>query len=403
MEPYTYRILAKAAGLPKVEAGEEHLFPVERRLLYPWPALSDWFAQVLEQELGGRLPRPQEVYMTFDHMVPVKNAAQEKFIRESRAWASSKGIHVVEGEGIGHLLAIQEGWVKPGMVVPHFDTHVSSVGAIGALGVGLLKEMIYPLATGRLWLKIPPLLRIRLTGRLPQGVMGRDLLHALIGKLGLEQCGGKIVEFGGEGAAAMALDDRITVCNLANCLGAVSALFDPEGASWEEDGESLSFPLEELEPCLAAPPSTADIRPLSQAAGLPVDLGLIGTCAGGGLGDMAAAAHILAGKKLPARKALYVVPSTKRIYQEAIRLGYLQALAEAGCFISSPTCDFCYGAAAYLGEGRRAVSTQTLNVSGRLGSLAGEIWLGSSAAVAASLLRGVITDPREFWEGGEGR
>ena len=94
MEPYTYRILAKAAGLPKVEAGEEHLFPVERRLLYPWPALSDWFAQVLEQELGGRLPRPQEVYMTFDHMVPVKNAAQEKFIRESRAWASSKGIHV---------------------------------------------------------------------------------------------------------------------------------------------------------------------------------------------------------------------------------------------------------------------------------------------------------------------
>ena len=184
-----------------------------------------------------------------------------------------------------------------------------------------LKEMIYPLATGRLWLKIPLLLRIRLTGRLPQGVMGRDLLHALIGKLGLEQCGGKIVEFGGEGAAAMALDDRITVCNLANCLGAVSALFDPEGASWEEDGESLSFPLEELEPCLAAPPSTADIRPLSQAAGLPVDLGLIGTCAGGGLGDMAAAAHILAGKKLPARKALYVVPSTKRIYQEAIRLG----------------------------------------------------------------------------------
>ena len=248
MEPYTYRILARAAGLPKVEAGEEHLFPVERRLLYPWPALSDWFAQVLEQELGGRLPRPQEVYMTFDHMVPVKNAAQEKFIRESRAWASSKGIHVVEGEGIGHLLAIQEGWVKPGMVVPHFDTHVSSVGAIGALGVGLLKEMIYPLATGRLWLKIPPLLRIRLTGRLPQGVMGRDLLHTLIGKLGLERCGGKIVEFGGEGAAAMALDDRITVCNLANCLGAVSALFDPEGASWEEDGKSLSFSLEELEP-----------------------------------------------------------------------------------------------------------------------------------------------------------
>ncbi len=98
-----------------------------------------------------------------------------------------------------------------------------------------------------------------------------------------------------------------------------------------------------------------------------------------------------------------MVPSTKRIYQEAIRLGYLQALAEAGCFISSPTCDFCYGAAAYLGEGRRAVSTQTLNVSGRLGSLAGEIWLGSAAVVAASLLRGAIADPREFWEGGEGR
>lgn len=383
-----------------MRAGGEYTFPVERRLLYPWPALSDWFAQVIDRELGGRLPRSQEVYMTFDHMVPVKNAAQERFIRESRDWALGKGIHVIEGEGIGHLLAIQEGWVRPGMVVPHFDTHVSSVGAIGALGVGLLKEMLSPLATGCLWLGVPPLLRIRLTGRLPQGVMGRDLLHTLVREAGLERCGGKIIEFGGPGAAAMALDDRVTVCNLANYLGAVSAVFDPEGASWEEDGETLTVPLERTEPCLAAPPSTANAKPLSQAAGLPVDLGIIGTCAGGGLGDMAAAAHILAGKKLPAGKTLYVIPSTKRIYEEAIRRGYLQALAEAGCFISSPTCDFCYGSAAYLGDGKRAISTQTLNVTGRLGGLGGEIYLGSAAAVAASLLRGQITDPREFWEGG---
>lgn len=400
MEPYTYRILAKAAGVPRVRAGEEYTFPVERRLLYPWPALSDWFAQVIDRELGGKLPRPQEVYMTFDHMVPVKNAAQERFIRESRDWALGKGIHVIEGEGIGHLLAIQEGWVRPGMVVPHFDTHVSSVGAIGALGVGLLKEMLSPLATGCLWLEVPPLLRIRLTGRLPQGVMGRDLLHTLVREAGLERCGGKIIEFGGPGAAAMALDDRITVCNLANYLGAVSAVFDPEGASWEEDGETLTVPLEQIEPCLAAPPSTANVKPLSQAAGLPVDLGIIGTCAGGGLGDMAAAAHILAGKKLPAGKTLYVIPSTRKIYEEAIRRGYLRALVEAGCFISSPTCDFCYGSAAYLGDGKRAISTQTLNVTGRLGGLGGEIFLGSAAVVAASLLRGQITDPREFWEGG---
>jgi len=233
MEPYTYRILAKAAGVSRVRAGEEYRFPVERRFLYPWPALSDWFAQVIDGELGGAVPRPDEVYMTFDHMLPVKNAAQERFIEKSRAWALSKGIHISEGEGIGHILAIQEGWVEPGMVVPHFDTHVSSIGAIGALGVGLLKEMLYPLATGCLWLQIPPLLRIELTGKLRDGVMGRDLLHTLVAKAGLEKCSGKIIEFGGPGAASLPLDDRIAVCNLINYLGAVSAVFDPEGGPSE--------------------------------------------------------------------------------------------------------------------------------------------------------------------------
>lgn len=400
--PYTYRILAKTIGVDRVRPGESYTFPVERRIIYAWPALSDWFAQMIDERFSGEIPQSENLYMTFDHYLPIKNAAQEEFISQSKAWAYEKGIHVSEGEGIGHVLAIEQGWVKPGMVVPHFDTHASSFGAIGALGLGLLKEMLFPLATNHLWLEIPPLLRIDLKGHFQNGVMGRDLLHKIIRDVGLEKCGGSIIEFGGAGAVSMPLEDRISLCNLINTTSAISAVFDLDDEECDsgEYQDRIAIQLDDVEPYVAAPPSTANVMPLSQAAGTHVDMGIIGTCAGGGLRDIKMAATILRGRKIADGRSLYVVPATKHIYEEAIRLGYIEVLSEAGCFISSPTCDFCYGAATYLGAHKTAISTQTLNVNGRLGSLDANIYLASAAAVAAALAEGEISDPRKFWKRG---
>lgn len=401
-QPYSYKILGKTIGVDTVHAGESYTFPVERRIIYAWPGLSDFYAQVIDNELGGVIPEVDNLYMTLDHMYPIKNATQEKFVETSKKWALEKGIHLSEGEGIGHILAIEEGWVKPGMVVPHFDTHVCCIGAIGALGFGLLKEMISPLATNELWLQIPEVLRFELTGKLPEGVMGRDLLHYLINYVGLDRAGGKILEFGGQGALDMPVDDRVTICNLCNYLAAVSAVFDIENTRDIDPSlvtETVTIDLSTITPWLAAPSSIDNVKPVEEVEGDTVDLGIIGTCAGGGLRDIEVAATILKGKKLPPHKNLYVVPSTKKIYLEAMSRGYIQTLVEAGCFISSPTCDFCYGAAAYLGSGKTAISTQTLNVNGRLGSLDSKIYLASAATVASTMLNAKITDPRQYFGG----
>ena len=399
--PYTYRILAKAAHVESVHPGESYTFPLERRILYAWPAFNDYFAQVIDESFDGEIPNAENLIMTFDHMLPVRNAVQEAFISKSKDWAHKAGIKTSEGEGIGHILAIEQGWVKPGMIVPHFDTHVSCIGAIGALGLGLLKEMLYPLATNNLWFEIPPLVRVELTGRLPDGIMGRDLLNYMIGMLGPERCCGKIIEFGGPGAQSLPLDDRITICNLINCLSAISGLFaqddePPDPAAYEE---WITIDLGSIEPYLAAPPAISHIIPLEKAVGTHVDMGIIGTCAGGGLRDIEMAARILNGKRIASNRSLYVIPSTVAIYQSAIQHGYIQTLLQAGCFISSPTCDFCYGTAAYLGKGKTAISTQTLNVSGRLGASDSSIYLASSAAVAAALAQGSICDPRLYLGG----
>ena len=235
---YTYNIFARTAGVDSVHAGEAYTFRVPRRILYAWPALSDWYEAMIREKLGGTITDPENVYMTLDHMLPVRNQTQERFISESRRWAKEQGFHLSEGEGIGHILAIEQQWVEPGMLVPHFDTHISCIGAIGALGVGCLKEMLRPLTQGLLWMEIPKVVRVELHGSFQPGVMGRDLLHTLVMELGLSRCSGKILEFGGPGARSMPLASRVTVCNLINYLGCVSAVFDPDADAQTENAYS---------------------------------------------------------------------------------------------------------------------------------------------------------------------
>mgnify|MGYP000388992103 CR=1 FL=1 len=271
--------------------------------------------------------------------------------------------------------------------------------------IAFTMQVAFGLIAGAVLAKSPIVNRgmVKLCSLPKKNSMGRDLLHTLVMELGLSRCSGKILEFGGPGARSMPLASRVTVCNLINYLGCVSAVFDPDADAQTENAysELIHLDLGCIEPCLAAPPSIANAVPLSKAAGTQIDIGIIGTCAGGGLEDLEAAAHVLSGRRLAPGRKLYISPATAAIQSEAIRRGYYQIFSDAGCFLSSPTCDFCYGAAAYLGAGKRAISTQTLNVSGRLGSLDSEIYLASAAAVAAAAVQGEICDPRDFWKEAE--
>ncbi len=347
-------------------------------------------------------------------MVPVQNQWQVDFHQQTREWCDEQGIVYYEGLGIGHSVVVEEGIVTPGMLVVHFDTHVSTIGAVGALGFGLMKDLLMPLSTGKMWLQVPSAIRVNLEGAFMPGVSGRDLLHRLVADFGPDWGNGKVIEFGGEGAKNVSIDSRMAICDLINYVGAITAMFIPDEITKEymkerglmqkfivpdDDAEyeqTVPYDLKEIEPMVVVPPSISNAKTLGEVLETKIDIGIIGTCAAGRVDDFAAAAKILEGKKIKPGFKLFVVPSSNKSFLQALEKGYITTLVEAGAFLSSPTCDFCYAKAVYLGEGQKAISTQTLNVPGRLGNLQGEIYLASAEMVAAAAINGRIDDPRSY-------
>jgi 3-isopropylmalate/(R)-2-methylmalate dehydratase large subunit len=206
-----------------------------------------------------------------------------------------------------------------------------------------------------------------------------------------------------------------TITGLAMFGGAVSAIVPPTPAAlahaagraraaippaWSDPDAVYAarhvLGLDEVEPLVAAPPDPANVRPLSEVAGLGVDAGYLGSCASGRLEDLRAAARVLAGRRVAPGFSLHVVPTSQALMHAAATEGLLATLVEAGAFVSSPSCDFCSGNIATMAAGQRAVSTGTLNVPGRMGHPSSEIYLCNAAAVAASAVEGRIADPRPY-------
>jgi 3-isopropylmalate/(R)-2-methylmalate dehydratase large subunit len=410
------KIIARAAGKEKVAPGEV-VFPApDLVVLYDWFGLSDWFMDTIEKEFHPVRPRfPERILFFLDHLLPVQHETHAALHARTRAWCERHAVRYIEGEGIGHSVVVENGEVTPGMLVAHFDTHVSTVGAAGALGFGIMKELLMPLVAGKMWIQVPETYQVSVEGSFQKGVMGRDLLHRLVRDLGPDGCINRVMEFSGPGARNIGMESRMTICNLANFIGAATALFAPDEATLQylranagleaavvrgdpdaEYDSTRHYHLEDIEPMLICPPTTSNALPLRERIGTPVNVGIIGTCASGRMEDLEIAARILKKNKVKKGVKLYVIPSSKRVFLEANKKGYVNTLIEAGAFVTSPTCDFCFGKAASLVPGDRAISTQTLNVPGRLGSMDAEIYLASSAAVAAAAVEGAIADPTRY-------
>jgi len=416
---YVEAVLSRVLGREAKE-GEVYLLEPDLMILYDWPAISDWFTNMIDQDLKlKQLPRPERMLFFLDHLLPVTTPAQEEFHETTRQWCEKFGIRYLEDKGIGHSVVVEDGIVKPGMLVAHFDTHVSTIGAVGALGFGIMLEMLMPMVTGQIWLKVPPVIQVRLEGEFELGVSGRDLLHRLVQDFGPGWAINHVVEFSGPGAVNVSVEGRMAICDLTNFFGAMTSYFIPDettkeylrenaGVEYESIpydcdsnySKTVSYNLADIEPTLIAPPSIEHAIPISDVINLPINLGIIGTCAAGRIEDIRIAADILKGHKIKKGFKLFVIPSSTKVFLEAMKRGYIDTLVRAGVFISSPTCDYCYGKGVSLGVGQKAISTQTLNVPGRLGCMDAEIYLASSAVVAATALTGEITDPRSLLKGG---
>jgi 3-isopropylmalate/(R)-2-methylmalate dehydratase large subunit len=412
----TEKILARASGQARVRPGDEILAKPDFVIAYDFPGYTDVFFREAKEEFGvDKVVKPERFVLFIDHMVPATAPKEEELHQVTRQWGKAQGVPVHEREGIGHQVSAELGYATPGAFAVHFDGHVSQLGAFGTLAIGARKGVLEAFVSEDLAIQVPATIKVEITGTLQPGVMARDVFHHLVRVMGPSSCRFKVVELCGPVIDAMSIEGRQTICGQAMFLGATTMVIAPDAKTLaymqgrskivldpvyaDADAEYervVTVDITGLQPIVVAPPSPANTRDLSEYAGLEVHTGYLGSCASGRLEDLRAAAAVLKGRKIAPAFQLHVVPTSQAIMAAAAREGLIATLVEAGAFISSSSCDYCYGRIATMSDGQRAVSTGTLNTPGRMGSPDSEIFICNAAVVAASALEGRIADPRPY-------
>ncbi|MFC3612136.1 aconitase family protein [Lutimaribacter marinistellae] len=412
------KILARASGQDTAQAGDEVLAKPDFVIAYDFPGYTDVIFKQMEEEFGiEQVAEPDRYALFIDHMVPAATTAEEELHEITRAWGKKNNVPVYERKGIGHQVAAELGYATPGAFVVHFDGHISQLGTFGTLAIGVRRHLLEAFVKERIKIKVPETTRIDITGTLRPGVTARDVFHHIVRVLGPRSCRGNVMELGGDGIAALSLEGRQTINCLAMFTGAITAIMNPDEKALayirerqrldidplysDEDATYAArhqIDVSDLEPVAVIPPSPANTRDLSEVAGTEVQVGYLGSCASGRVEDLALAADVLEGHKVKDGFQLHVIPTSQEIMEKAAEQGILTRLINAGAFISSSSCDYCFGRMGVMRDGQRAVSTGTLNVRGRMGSPDSEIYIVNAAAVAASAIEGRIADPRPYLE-----
>jgi len=362
---------------------------------------------------------PARPVIVLDHCVPAateKYAANHKTIREFVARQGIENFYDVNA-GVCHQVFAEKGHALPGRLILGSDSHTTSYGALGAFAAGIGRsEMAVIFATGTLWLRVPETFRIELAGTLPAGVGAKDAVLFLIGRLGADGALYRAVEFAGPVVETLSVGGRMTLCNMAAEMGAKIGYVIPDAktrewlagrarADYEEVGSDpdaefervLEFDMSGLSPQVAKPHTVDNVCDVEKVAGTRIHQALVGTCTNGRLEDLAAAARILAGRKVDPGVRLLVFPASMEVYREALDAGVVARLVDAGGVIMNPGCGPCLGAhEGALAPGEVCLSTANRNFRGRMGCREAEVYLASPETVAASAVKGVITHPAEF-------
>jgi len=437
---YTFaeKALARAAGLAHTIAGQV----VDAK---PDVALShDNTAPIARifRAIGlEKVARPDRMCVTLDHAVPPPTPKHAQNHAEARAFVAEQGIKnfFEVGRGICHQVLSEEALVLPGQLILGADSHTTHYGWLGAFGAGVGRtEMAAIWATGELWLRVPESMKVIVTGRLGRGVTAKDLCLHLIGQLGADGGLYQSIEFHGPAIAALPLHERMVIPNMMAEFGAKNAYLPPDEAVFgylaerrvsrlnsefgirnseaevrsqqatisnlalypDEDGVYASTHVmhaDDIELKIACPHTVDNVRPLNTVKGTRIQQAFLGTCTNGRLEDLAAAAAIIKGKRVAAGTRLLVIPASSEVYVDALKAGHVQTLIEAGAVFGTPGCGPCMGVhMGVLAPGEACISTANRNFKGRMGQPDADIYLASPAVVAASAIRGVISDPREI-------
>ena len=410
------KILARASGQTLVRAGDNIRVRPDFVVSYDFPGYTDVIFKQMKEEFGMDGVRDPSRYALFiDHMVPAITTQEEDLHQNTRDWGRLNRVPVYERKGIGHQVASELGYATPGAFVVHFDGHISQLGTFGTLAVGVRRHLVEAFVSEKIRMAVPATTRVDLVGQLQPGVMARDVFHHIVRVLGASGCRSQVLELGGSVINQMSIDGRQTITCLAMFTGAVTAIINPDELTlgytrsrarlaldpvWSDADAVYAqrhvIDVSALEPVVVVPPSPAHTRNLKDYIGTEVQVGYLGSCASGRIEDLRAAAQVLRGRSVRDGFQLHVVPTSQEIMKQAAAEGLITDLVAAGAFVSSPSCDYCFGRIGVMSAGQRAVSTGTLNVSGRMGSTDSQIYIVNAAAVAAAAIEGAIADPRPY-------
>ena len=408
------KLIARASGRERVSVGEIVTCGVDLAMFHD--SSGPRRLQPMLEELGAQIWDRSRVVLVMDHYVPERDDDSRRIVRIARDWARDQQLpHVYDSQGICHVVVPQHGHIRPGMLCVGGDSHSPTGGAFGAYMFGIgSTEMLGVMVTGEIWLRVPETIRMWWDGALPVGVTAKDMMLHMIGRFGMNGGRYQAVEFCGPAVTALSMQERMTLSNMSAELGAQAGLIAPDAttaaflaeagapavdtAPWFTDDDAAfelhRFDAAALEPQVAAPHSPANAHGVSRDAGTPVDVAYIGACTGAKLDDLRAAAEVLRGRKVAPGVRLMVAPASLQDQQRAREEGVLQVLIDAGAELFPTACGACSGYGDPLGD-VTVISTTARNFKGRMGSPNARVYLGSPYTVAASALRGCVTDPRE--------
>jgi 3-isopropylmalate/(R)-2-methylmalate dehydratase large subunit len=416
---------------------------------------------------GLKLRRPDLTLATMDHATPTRTEqvfggapisieSAAKQIRQLEVNCAEFGVELLglqdSRRGIVHIIGPELGVTQPGKTIVCGDCHTSTPGAFGALAFGIgTTEVGHVMATQCLLQKKPKTFAIEVSGRLRPGVTPKDLILAIIGKVGVSGGTGYVFEYRGEAIRAMDMEQRMTVCNMSIEAGARAGMIapdeitfaylkdkprSPKGAAWDEAvaywrtlatdagatfDKTIEIDASSLEPMITYGTNPGMVVPISgqipdrrgdvvfdaamKYMGLtpgtpitdaPVNVVFIGSCTNGRLGDLQAAAKVLKGQRVAPGVQMLVVPGSQEVKREAEELGLHEIFKQAGAEWRESGCSMCLGMNGdTVAKGEYAVSTSNRNFEGRQG-IGARTLLASPETAAASAIRGRVTDPREF-------
>jgi 3-isopropylmalate/(R)-2-methylmalate dehydratase large subunit len=318
--------------------------------------------------------------------------------------------------GIEHVLLPEKGLVLPSDVVIGADSHTCTYGALGAFATGMgSTDIAAAMATGEIWMKVPPTIKFVYSGRPRKWVSGKDLILYTIGDIGVDGATYACMEFTGDAISRLSIDSRFTMANMAIEAGAKAGIFPVDAKAldyvklrakrpykvYESDknaqyAQVIEYDVSKIEPQVAFPHKPSNARPISKVGKVEIDQVVIGSCTNGRLEDLQIAARVLRGRKVNKRVRCIIIPGSREVYLEALRRGLIKLFIEAGAVVSTPTCGPCLGG--YMGvlaAGERCVSTTNRNFVGRMGSPQSKVYLSNPAVAAASAVLGKIGGPEE--------